>query len=92
MLAEAGYPEGKNFPTLELTTTSREVQRIMGECIQAFWLQNLGIRVQIQVKEWTAYKAAQQNGEYDFSSSAWSGDFLDPSNFVELWISGGGNN
>ncbi len=92
LLAEAGYPDGTNFPTLELTTTSREVQRIMGECIQAFWQQNLGIRVQIQVKEWTAYKAAQQNGEYDFSSSAWSGDFLDPSNFVELWVSGGGNN
>ncbi len=92
LLAEAGYPDGKNFPTLELTTTSREVQRIMAEIIQAFWTDTLGIRVQIQVKEWTAYKAAQQNGEYDFSSSAWSGDYLDPSSFVELWISGGGNN
>ena len=26
------------------------------------------------------------------SSSSWSGDFLDPATFVELWRSGGGNN
>ncbi|MBR1998731.1 MAG: peptide ABC transporter substrate-binding protein, partial [Akkermansia sp.] len=30
--------------------------------------------------------------EYDISSSSWSGDYLDPATFVELWRSGGGNN
>ncbi len=92
LLAEAGFENGHNFPTLELMTSSREVQRIMAESIQAMWLEALGVRVQIQVKEWTAYKAAQQAMNYDFSSSSWSGDFLDPSNFVSLWRSGGGNN
>ena len=38
------------------------------------------------------YKAAQQGMEYDISSSSWSGDYLDPATFVELWRSGGGNN
>jgi len=92
LLAEAGFPEGKDFPILELMTTSREAQRIMAECIQAFWLEELGIRVEIRVNEWTAYKVAQQAGDYDISSSAWSGDYLDPASFVELWRSGGGNN
>ncbi len=92
LLAAAGYPEGRGFPPLELMTSSREVQRIMAETVQAFWTQVLGIHADIRSYEWTAYKAAQQNGDYMISSSSWSGDFLDPSNFVELWRGGGGNN
>lgn len=92
LLAEAGYPGGKGFPTLEIMTTSRDVQRIMAETIQAMWQKELGIHVEIRACEWTAYKAAQQNGDYDMSSSSWSGDYLDPATFVELWRSGGGNN
>ncbi len=92
LLAEAGYAQGKGFPVLELMTTSRDVQRVMAETIQAMWEKVLGIHVDIRSCEWTAYKAAQQNMEYDISSSSWSGDYLDPATFVELWRSGGGNN
>lgn len=92
LLAEAGFPGGKGFPTMEIMTTSRDVQRIMAETIQAMWQKELGIHVEIRACEWTAYKAAQQNGDYDMSSSSWSGDYLDPATFVELWRSGGGNN
>lgn len=92
LLAEAGFASGRGFPTLELMTTSRDVQRVMAETIQAMWKESLGIHVEIRSCEWTAYKAAQQNMDYDISSSSWSGDYLDPATFVELWRSGGGNN
>lgn len=92
LLADAGFPKGKGFPTLELMTTSRDVQRVMGECIQSMWSRVLGVQVEIRACEWTAYKAAQQNGEYDISSSSWSGDYADPATFVELWRTGAGNN
>lgn len=73
-------------------TTSRDVQRVMAETIQSMWEKVLGIHVDIRSCEWTAYKSAQQNMDYDISSSSWSGDYLDPATFVELWRSGGGNN
>lgn len=92
LLAEAGYANGAGFPTLVLMTTSRDVQRIMAETIQAMWAETLGVHVEIRSCEWTAYKAAQQSMDYDISSSSWSGDYLDPATFVELWRSGGGNN
>ncbi len=92
LLAEAGYEGGKGFPVLELMTTSRDVQRVMAETIQAMWQEKLGIHVDIRSCEWTAYKAAQQNMDYDISSSSWSGDYLDPATFVELWGSSSGNN
>lgn len=30
--------------------------------------------------------------QYDFSSSSWSGDYLDPSSFLDLWSSAWNNN
>lgn len=92
LLAEAGFPGGKGFPTLELMTTSRDVQRVTAETVQAMWARVLGVHVEIRSCEWTAYKTAQQNGEYDISSSTWSGDYLDPATFLELWREGAGNN
>lgn len=92
LLAEAGFAGGKGFPSPEIMTTSRDVQKVMAETIQSMWERVLGVHAEIRACEWTAYKAAQQNGEYDVSSSSWSGDYLDPATFVELWRSGGGNN
>lgn len=92
LLAEAGYAGGQGFPVLELMTTSRDVQRMMAETIQAMWKDVLGIHVEIRACEWTAYKAAQQSMNYDISSSSWSGDYAAPCTFTELWKTGGGNN
>ena len=30
--------------------------------------------------------------QYDLSSSSWSGDYLDPSSFLDLWSGASGNN
>ena len=92
LLAEAGYPGGKGFPRIEVMTTSREVQKIMAEAIQAMWKKHLAIDVSIRSCEWTAYKFAQNTMDYDLCSSSWSGDYLDPATFLDLWQSDNGNN
>jgi oligopeptide transport system substrate-binding protein len=92
LLAEAGYPGGQGFPKLELMTTSREVQKSMAEVIQAMWKKHLGIQVDIRSCEWTAYKYAQNSMQFDICSSSWSGDYLDPATFLDLWRAGAGNN
>ena len=73
-------------------TTSREVQKTMAEAIQGMWKKHLGIHVEIRSCEWTAYKFAQNSMQYDLSSSSWSGDYLDPSSFLDLWSAASGNN
>ena len=64
----------------------------MAEAIQGMWKKHLGVHVDIRSCEWTAYKFAQNSMQYDFSSSSWSGDYLDPSSFLDLWSSASGNN
>lgn len=92
LLAEAGFPDGKNFPKLTILTTSREVQKTITEAVQAQWKKELNIQVEIKSAEWASYKLAQQQGDYDIAYSSWSGDFPDPSTFLELWTTHNGNN
>lgn len=92
LLADAGYPGGKGFPRLKYLIASRETAATVAQAIQAMWRKELGIEVEIENKEWTAYLAAMQDLDYDLAGSGWIGDFLDPLTFLEMWSDGNGNN
>ncbi len=97
LLTEAGFPadaDGKrpDFPRLKYLIASRETAATTAQAIQAMWRKELGIEVEIENKEWTAYLAAMQDFEYDLAGSGWIGDFLDPLTFLEMWSDGNGNN
>jgi oligopeptide transport system substrate-binding protein len=66
--------------------------RPLAQAVQAIWRKELGIEVEIENKEWTAYLAAMQELDYDLAGSGWIGDFLDPLTFLEMWSEGNGNN
>ena len=92
LLAEAGFPGGKGFPRLKYLIASRETAATLAQAVQAIWRKELGIEVEIENKEWTAYLAAMQELDYDLAGSGWIGDFLDPLTFLEMWSEGNGNN
>jgi oligopeptide transport system substrate-binding protein len=64
LLAEAGFPGGQGFRTVELTGWSRSQTPVL-EAIQAMWKTELGIGTHIAVREATVHKAALVSGEYD---------------------------
>lgn len=53
----------------------------IAEIIQ-WYLRKAGIRVQIRQLEWSAYKAAINNGEADMFWLSWWADYPDPENFL----------
>ena len=92
LLAEAGYPGGKNFPHVELLYNTLEAHRTIAEAIQQMWKTRLGIDVTLQNQEWKVYLDSQNTGNYQIARAGWIGDYPDPSTFVDLWMTGGGNN
>jgi oligopeptide transport system substrate-binding protein len=56
------------------------------------WARALGIRVEIRRMEKKSYLMAQRSLEYDVSRSSWVGDYNDPNTFLDLFMSGNGNN
>ena len=93
LLAEAGYPGGKGFPTFQiLYNTSSGHQRIAA-FIQEEWKRNLGINVTLINQEWSTYlDTRSQTHNFDIARAGWIGDYLDPSTFSDMWVIGGTQN
>lgn len=92
LIAEAGFPNGKDFPKLKILINTAENHKIIAESIQKMWKDSLGIEVEIVNQEWKVYLQSQNDLKYDISRSGWIGDFLDPIAFLKIFRSSSGNN
>ncbi len=92
LLAEAGYPDGKGFPKAELVYNTNELHRVITQAVQQMWKENLGIQVELVNVEWKVYLDRQRKLDYQISRAGWIGDYVDPNTFMDMWVTGGGNN
>jgi oligopeptide transport system substrate-binding protein len=65
LLAEAGFPGGKDFPKIRLLINRNEQQRVLAQSIAAMWRSVLNIETEIVIKNWEDYEAAIRGGDYD---------------------------
>lgn len=92
LLAEAGYPNGKNFPTIRITYNTSEQHKPIAEAIQQMWKDNLGITAELYNLSWPAYLSARRNKDFDVARSSWIGDYASPETFLEIFLSDSGLN
>jgi oligopeptide transport system substrate-binding protein len=92
LLAEAGHPGGRGIAPFEVQLRNDEVQTPVMEAIQAMWETQLGIHATLGPLEQKTWLQNQQTLGYSVSMAAWAGDFLDPVTFLDLFVTGGGNN
>ena len=91
LLEEAGYPNGEGYPTIEYSTNDSGYHVPLAEYLQQAW-GDLGITLTISKMEWSSFTAARRAGEYDVARNGWVMDYNDPSNMLDLFCSGNGNN
>jgi len=92
LLAEAGFPDGRGLPVLDLQVRNDEYQPRLAEVLQAQWKKELGVTITITPLEQKTWVQNQQTLNYTLSGAGWIGDFVDPVTFLDLFVSGGGNN
>lgn len=92
LLKQAGFPEGKGFPKLELLYFSKESHKKIALAVQQMWKKNLNIEVSLYNQEFRTVMQRLRLGDYQICSSTWIGDFVDPTNFLDLLKSNSGNN
>jgi len=93
LMAEAGYGAGgKTFPTIEVHYNTAESHSQIAIVIADAWTKYLGINAKLLNQEWKVYLDTQSTINYDVSRSAWIGDYADPNNYVDLFVTGGENN
>lgn len=93
LLTEAGYPDGKNFPAVTFLYNTNEGHKAVGEAIIEMWKQNLGITsLKMQNTEWKVVLDKRHKGDYQIARAGWFGDYLDAMTFMDMYVTGGGNN
>lgn len=92
LLAEAGYPNGEGWPGLELTYNTSEDHRKVAVALQQIWKDALNIEVTLTNQEWKVYLDSITNMHFQIARRGWIGDYVDPNNFLDLFLTDGGNN
>ena len=83
LLADAGFPDGRGFPRLELSSF---VNTPVIEAVQAMWKKELGIDVALVTREARVHVAALREGRYDIGFITAIPDVADPANLLGDFI------
>ncbi|AGA67575.1 oligopeptide ABC transporter periplasmic oligopeptide-binding protein [Brachyspira pilosicoli P43/6/78] len=86
LLAEAGYPNGENFPILEVKVSSGFYTTVL-EAIQEMWKNNLNIDVVVRTEESKITLPFRQLGKYQIARTSWTGDYNDPLTMLQIMTS-----
>lgn len=91
-LAEAGYPDGEGFPTLQLSYYSDDTVKKVVEAMAEMLETNLGIEVEITSNDWAIFYENVQKGNYEVAAMGWSADYTHPMSFLPLLVTDDANN
>jgi oligopeptide transport system substrate-binding protein len=93
LLAEAGYPTGRDFPiTVDILFNSGAGHDKIAEFVAKNWQQYLGVQVSLSQKEVKVFRDDLRNANYIVARGGWYGDYGDPTTFLDLNRSWDGNN
>lgn len=92
LMAEAGFPDGKGFPTFKYLFNANAMHQQVAVEMQEMWKKELGINMELESAEWKVYLSNQSSLQFDLSRSSWIGDYNDPNTFLDMFMSNNGNN
>ncbi len=92
LLAEAGFPDGRGFPTIGMLYNTQDMHKKIAEVVADQLRRNLAIDVRPYNQEWQSQIATVRAGDYDIARASWTGDYVDANTFLDLWVTNGGNN
>lgn len=92
LLAEAGYPNGEGFPTVEYLYNTNDEHKAVGEALQNMWQEVLGVNVTLNNQDWNVFLENRKQGNYQIARNGWIADYNDPITFLDMWYTDGGNN
>ncbi len=65
LLAESGFPNGENFPSVRLLVNRNDIQQKIARSVAKMWKRNLNIETQIIVKDADELETIRKAGDFD---------------------------
>ncbi len=92
LLAEAGFPGGANFPLVTYLYSEGGLNEAIAVELQDMWFRELGVKINPARQEWKVYLNSLTSLDYSIARSTWVGDYPDPNTFLDMFVTGNGNN
>lgn len=93
LLAEAGYPDGKGFPRLEILYNNETIHGQIAMALGQMWENRLGIKMDYRGLERGSFGTERREAHhFDIARGGWYGDYTDPTTWLDLARSTNGNN
>ena len=80
-----------NIPTLKYIYNTSDSHKAIAEYIQGA-LDAVGITMTLENQEWNTFLNTRKEGNYSIARNGWVADYTDPICFLDMWVSGSGNN
>jgi oligopeptide transport system substrate-binding protein len=87
LLTEAGYPEGRNFPSMVLLSSVFPPYLAEAEYLKEQWKENLGVELRLEIVEMDEdYLRKFSEETQNLFLEAWGADYPDPDNFLRVGL------
>ncbi|MDF9843229.1 MULTISPECIES: peptide ABC transporter substrate-binding protein [unclassified Paenibacillus] len=92
LLDEGLKEEGLDKLEFTITYNTSEGHQKIAVAIADQWKKALGVEVKLENKEWGVFIEDRHNLNYQVARAGWSADYNDPMTYLDMWVTGGGNN
>jgi ABC-type transport system substrate-binding protein len=94
LLAEAGYPGGRGFPSIECVARDDPGHTLLCEYLAAQWLESLGIEITWQEIEWARFPHRMSKQTPHMWMVGYWADYPDPDDYLRVlwWLPPGWQN
>ncbi len=92
LLAEAGYPDGKGLPVIDILYNTGSGHEAIAGAISEMWRNNLHVQTSMRGKETKSFDDDRKNQRFMICRMGWYGDYSDPTTFLDMMVTGNGQN
>lgn len=92
LLRQAGYPDGQGLPTIEILYNTGFGHEYVAQAVAEMWRKSLNVNVIANGKEIKTFDDDKKNQRFMICRASWFGDFSDPMTFLDMMMTGNGNN
>ena len=90
LLEQAGLSD--TSLSVDLLYNTSEGHQKLAQAIQQMWKTELDIDVTLTNTDWKVYLSRQSIGDFQIARAGWIGDYIDPKSFLDMMVTGRGNN
>jgi oligopeptide transport system substrate-binding protein len=91
-LAEIGKTKDELASHVTYLTGDSDISKKIAQAFQQMWKQNLGIEPPIEAVTFKIRLERYDNRDYTLTMAGWGADYNDPMTFMDLFVTGGGQN